>query len=313
MKRAKISIIGIGHVGSACALLAVQQRLGDVVLVDIPALDGLPQGRALDLYEATPLIGTDARIIGTTNYEDVQGSDLVILTAGVVRKPGMSRDDLLSINAGIIKTIATNVAQAAPQAILIVVSNPLDAMVYAAWQASGFAPQRVIGQAGVLDTSRYRAFVAQAVGCSVNDVQALLLGGHGDDMVPLKRYTYAGGIPITQLLDHQKLDEIIDRTRKGGAEIVRLLKTSSAAYTPAAATIEMARAILHDQKRILPCAAYCDQEYGIGGYFVGVPCVLGSAGVERVLQVELDDAEQQAFDGSVEHVRSLVAALKKMS
>lgn len=196
---------------------------------------------------------------------------------------------------------------------MIVVSNPLDAMVYAAWQASGFAPQRVIGQAGVLDTSRYRAFVAQAVGCSVNDVQALLLGGHGDDMVPLKRYTYAGGIPITQLLDHQKLDEIIDRTRKGGAEIVRLLKTSSAAYTPAAATIEMARAILHDQKRILPCAAYCDQEYGIGGYFVGVPCVLGSAGVERVLQVELDDAEQQAFDGSVEHVRSLVAALKKMS
>ncbi len=310
MRRSKISIIGSGNVGSTCALLAMQQQLGDVVLVDIPALDGTPQGKALDLYESTPIAGIDARIVGATDYEATRGSDVVIITAGVVRKPGMSRDDLLSINTGIVKGIAQRIAATSPEAVLIVVSNPLDAMVYVAWKASGFEPRRVMGQAGVLDTARYRAFLAEEIGCSVEDVQALLLGGHGDDMVPLKRYTFAGGIPITQLIDPARLDQIIERTRKGGAEIVSLLKTGSAYYAPAAATIEMAEAILRDRRRILPCAAWCDQEYGIGGYFVGVPCILGAGGVERVIEIELDEAEKRAFQTSIDHVKALVRAVR---
>jgi malate dehydrogenase len=310
MRRARISIIGSGNVGSTCALLAVQQRLGDVVLVDIPALEGTPQGRALDLYESTPLTGADLRIVGTTDYQATRDSDVVIIAAGVVRKPGMKRDDLLSINTGIVRNIAQRVAETSPQAILIVVSNPLDAMVYVAWKASGFEPRRVMGQAGVLDTARYRAFLAEAIGCSTQDVQALLLGSHGDEMVPLRRYTYAGGIPITQLLDGQTLDRIIQRTRHGGAEIVSLLKTGSAYYAPAAATVEMAEAILRDRRRILPCAAYCDREYGVGGYFVGVPCILGAGGVERVIEVHLDETERRLFQASIDHVRELVAAVR---
>jgi malate dehydrogenase len=310
MRRPRISIIGTGNVGSTCALLAVQQQLGDVVLVDIPALEGTPQGKALDLFESTPIAGADSRIIGTTDYEPTRDSDLVIITAGVVRKPGMSRDDLLSINTGIVRNVARRIAETSPSAILIVVSNPLDAMVYVAWKASGFDPRRVMGQAGVLDAARYRAFLAEAIGCSTQDVQALLLGGHGDDMVPLVRYTHAGGIPITQLVSADKLEQIIARTRHGGAEIVSLLKTGSAAYAPAAATMEMAEAILRDRKRILPCAAWCDAEYGIGGYFVGVPCILGAAGVERVIEVELDEAERRQFQVSIDHVKSLVAAVR---
>ncbi len=273
MRRAKISIIGAGNVGATAAHWAASKELGDIVLVDIPQVEGMPQGKALDLLEASPVEGFDAKITGATNYEPTVGSDVVIVTAGIPRKPGMSRDDLIATNTGIVKQVAQNVAKFSPNATMIVVSNPLDAMVYVAWKASGFPATRVIGQAGVLDTARYRTFLAMEIGCSVEDVQALLLGGHGDDMVPLARYTFAGGIPITQLIKQSRLNEIIDRTRKGGAEIVGLLKTASAYYAPASSTVAMAESIIRDKKRILPCAAYCDKEYGVGGYFVGVPCV----------------------------------------
>ena len=310
MRRAKISIIGAGNVGATCAHWAASKELGDVVLVDIPQVEGMPQGKALDLYQASPVEGFDSRIVGATTYEPTQGSDVVIITAGVARKPGMSRDDLININTGIVKQVAENVAKHSPNAVMIVVSNPLDAMVYVAWKVSGFPTQRVVGQAGVLDTARYRSFLAAEVGCSVEDVQALLLGGHGDDMVPLKRYTFAGGIPITQLIKPDRLEQIIDRTRKGGAEIVGLLKTGSAYYAPAAATIQMAESIIRDKKRILPCAAYCEKEYGVGGYFVGVPCLLGTNGVERILEIELDEQERKMFQSSVDHVKELVKIVK---
>jgi malate dehydrogenase len=323
MRRAKISIIGAGNVGATCAHWAASKELGDIVLLDIPEItitdkDGTqkkvpntaPAGKALDLYEASPVEGFDARIIGTSNYADTKDSDVVIVTAGLPRKPGMSRDDLIAINTGIVKEVATNVAKHSPNAVMIVVSNPLDAMVYVAWKASGFPTQRILGQAGILDTARYRSFLAEEVGCSVEDVQALLLGGHGDDMVPLKRYTFAGGIPITQLVKPDRLEKIIQRARDGGAEIVGLLKTGSAYYAPAAATVQMAEAVIKDKKRILPCAAYCDKEYGIGGYFVGVPCVLGSKGVEKVIEIELDADEKKAFQSSVDHVKELVKVVK---
>ena len=310
MKRAKISIIGAGNVGATCAHWAASKELGDIVLVDVPQVEGMPQGKALDLYESSPIEGFDARIIGATSYEPTADSDVVIVTAGVARKPGMSRDDLININTGIVKSVAASVAQHSPNAVMIVVSNPLDAMVYVAWKSSGFPTKRILGQAGVLDTARYRSFLAAEIGCSVEDVQALLLGGHGDDMVPLLRYTFAGGIPITQLVKKDRLDEIVKRARNGGAEIVQLLKTGSAYYAPAAATVQMAEAIIKDKKRILPCAAYCEKEYGIGGYFVGVPCVLGTAGVEKVIEIELDDAERKMFQTSVDHVKELVKAVK---
>src|SRR3989440_9852472 len=270
----------------------------------------MPQGKALDLYESSPVEGFDSKIIGATNYEPTEGSDVVIVTAGVARKPGMSRDDLININTGIVKQVAESVAKFSPNAVMIVVSNPLDAMVYVAWKASGFPTKRIVGQAGGLDTARYRSFLAQEIGCSVEDVQALLLGGHGDDMVPLPRYTFAGGIPITQLVKQDRLDEIIKRTRNGGAEIVSLLKTGSAYYAPASATVAMAESIIRDKKRILPCAAYCEKEYAIGGYFVGVPCVLGKDGVEKVIEIEMDEGERRMFQSSVEHVKELVKAVK---
>ena len=310
MRRAKISIIGAGNVGATCAHWAASKELADIVLVDIPAVEGMPQGKALDLFESTPIAGVDCKITGATNYEPTTDSDVVIVTAGIARKPGMSRDDLINTNTKIVKEVAENVAKHAPNAVMIVVSNPLDAMVYVAWKASGFPTQRIVGQAGVLDTARYRSFLAMEVGCSVEDVQALLLGGHGDDMVPLKRYTFAGGIPITQLVKPDRLEEIIKRARNGGAEIVGLLKTGSAYYAPAAATVQMAEAIIKDKKRILPCAAYCEKEYGIGGYFVGVPCVLGTRGVEKVIEIELDDEERKMFNASVEHVKELVKVVK---
>src|SRR5580704_6036823 len=310
MRRAKISIIGAGNVGATAAHWAASKELGDIVLVDIPQVEGMPQGKALDLYEASPVEGFDAKIIGATTYEPTANSDVVIVTAGVARKPGMSRDDLININTGIVKQVAENVAKFSPNAVMIVVSNPLDAMVYVAWKASGFPTQRIIGQAGVLDTARYRAFLAAEIGCSVEDVHALLLGGHGDDMVPLSRYSFAGGIPVSQLIPAQRLEEIIKRTRGGGAEIVGLLKTGSAYYAPAAATVAMAESIIRDKKRILACAAYCDREYGVGGYFVGVPCVLGTDGVERVIEIELDDAERKMFKTSVQHVKDLVKSVK---
>ncbi len=314
MRRAKISIIGAGNVGATAAHIAVAKELGDVVLLDIAEIGGQPNtapaGKALDLYESTPVDGTDVRVTGTTDYADTAGSDVVIVTAGIPRKPGMSRDDLIATNTKIVGEVAAKVAKGSPDAVLIVVSNPLDAMVYVAWKASGFQPHKVIGQAGVLDTARYRSFLAAEVGCSVEDVHALLLGGHGDDMVPLTRYTSAGGIPITQLVKPERLAQIVQRARDGGAEIVKLLKTGSAYYAPAASTVAMAESIVKDKKRVLPAAAYCDKEYGIGGFFVGVPCVLGTNGVERILEVELDEAERSAFQTSVDHVKELVASVK---
>ena len=310
MRRAKISIIGAGNVGATAAHWAASKELGDIVLVDVPQVEGMPQGKALDLYEASPIEGFDSRITGATSYEPTAGSDVVIITAGIARKPGMSRDDLINTNTAIVRSVSENVARHSPNAVLIVVSNPLDAMVYVAWKGSGFPTKRVIGQAGVLDTARYRAFLAQEIGCSVEDVQALLLGGHGDDMVPLARYTFAGGIPITQLVNKERLEAIIDRTRKGGAEIVALLKTGSAYYAPAAATVQMAESIIRDKKRILPVAAYCDKEYGVGGYFVGVPAVLGSEGIERIIEIDLDADERKMFTSSVEHVKELVRSVK---
>src|SRR3954451_8054442 len=294
MRRAKISIIGARNVGATCAHWAVSKELGDVVLVDIPQVEGMPQGKALDLFEATPVAGVDTKVTGATSYEPTAGSDVVIITAGMPRKPGMSRDDLIATNTGIVKSVAENVAKHSPDAVMIVVSNPLDAMVYVAWKASGFPTKRIVGQAGVLDAARYRSFLAMEIGCSVEDVHALLLGGHGDDMVPLKRYAFAGGIPVTQLVKPERLEQIIDRARKGGGEIVNLMKTS-AYYAPASATVAMAESIIRDKKRIMPCAAFCQKEYGVGGYFVGVPCVLGSGGVERVLEIELDQDEKKMF------------------
>ena len=323
MRRAKISVIGAGNVGATCAHWILADELADVVLLDIPEItmrdkDGkeqkapntAPAGKALDLYESSPICGSDCKFIGTSDYADTKDSDVVIVTAGIPRKPGMSRDDLIATNTRIVGEVVEKVAKASPEAVMIVVSNPLDAMVYVAWKKSGFPTQRVVGQAGVLDTARYRSFLAEEIGCSVEDVQALLLGGHGDDMVPLARYTFAGGIPITQLVTPERLGQIIQRARDGGAEIVKLLRTGSAYYAPAAATVQMARSIIKDKKRILPCAAYCDKEYGIGGYFVGVPAILGSKGVEKVIEVELDGAEAQAFQTSVSHVKELVATVK---
>src|SRR5687767_14143218 len=298
MRRAKISIIGAGNVGATCAHWAASKELGDIVLVDIPQVEGMPQGKGLDLFQSSPVEGFDSKIVGTTSYEPTAGSDVVIVTAGVPRKPGMSRDDLIAINTGIVRTVAENVARHSPDAVMIVVSNPLDAMVYVAWKASGFPTKRILGQAGVLDTARYRAFLAMEIGCSVEDVQALPL------------YTFAGGIPITQLIPRDRLDAIVDRTRKGGAEIVQLLKTGSAYYAPAAATVQMAEAVIRDKKRILPCAAYCDKEYGVGGYFVGVPALIGTDGVERIIEIEMDDSERKMFQRSVDHVKELVATVK---
>jgi malate dehydrogenase len=310
MRRAKITIVGAGNVGATAAHWAASKELGDIVLVDIPETKGMPAGKALDLMQSSPVEGFDSRIIGATDYEPTKGSDVVIVTAGMPRKPGMSRDDLIAVNTGIVKQVAENIARTSPQAVMIVVSNPLDAMVYVAWKASGFPTKRVLGQAGVLDSARYRTFLAQEVGCSVEDVQALLLGGHGDDMVPLARYTFAGGIPITQLIARDRLEAIIDRTRKGGAEIVQLLEKGSAYYAPAAATVQMAEAVIRDKKRILAAAAYCDKEYGVGGYFVGVPVVLGTEGVERVIEIEMDEKERAMFDTSVGRVKELVRAVK---
>jgi malate dehydrogenase len=310
MRRAKITIVGAGNVGATCAHWAASKELGDIVLVDIPQVEGMPQGKALDLFESSPVEGFDSKITGTTSYEATRDSDVVIVTAGIARKPGMSRDDLINTNTGIVKSVADNIARYSPNAVMIVVSNPLDAMVYVAWKASGFPTKRIIGQAGVLDAARYRSFLAMEIGCSVEDVQALLLGGHGDDMVPLPRYTFAGGIPITQLVAPQRLEEIIKRARTGGAEIVGLLKTGSAYYAPAAATVQMAEAVIKDKKRILPCAVFCEKEYGVGGYFVGVPCILGSEGVERIIEVELDDNERKMFQSSVDHVKELVRSVK---
>ena len=312
MRRAKITIVGAGNVGATTAHWCAAAELGDIVLVDIPAFEGMPAGKALDLMEASPIVGFDANIQGVTSYEATADSDVVVITAGIPRKPGMSRDDLLATNAKIVGSVAEQIKTTSPNAVIIVVSNPLDAMVQRVWQVSGFPHQRVLGQAGVLDTARYRTFLAMELGVSVEDISALLMGGHGDTMVPLASCTSVGGIPVTQLLPEKRLQEIIQRARDGGAEIVGLLKTGSAFYAPAAATAQMVEAIVRDKKRLLPCAAYCDKEYGVGGYYVGVPVVLGTGGVERIIELKLTDSEKAAFQKSVDAVKGLVSAMAKL-
>ncbi|MHC5111132.1 MAG: malate dehydrogenase [Planctomycetota bacterium] len=305
MKRAKITIIGAGNVGASCAFWAAAKELGDIVLIDIPDFADKTAGKALDLAQCGPVDRFDCKIVGTSDYEHAAGSDVVVITAGIPRKPGMSRDDLIQTNVRIVGSVSEQIAKVAPNAILIVVSNPLDAMVYTAWKKSGFPTNRVVGQAGCLDIARYRTFIAMELGCSVEDITALLMGGHGDDMVPLKRYTSVAGIPVTQMIPDERLTAIIDRAKVGGGEIVKLMGTS-AYYAPAAGSIQMVEAMVKDKHRILPCAAYCDSEYGVGGYFVGVPCMLGTSGVEKVIEVEFDDDERKQFESSVAHVKELV-------
>jgi malate dehydrogenase len=312
MKRAKISIIGAGNVGATTAAWCAAAELGDIVLVDIPKTEGMPKGKALDLMEASPIMGFDSRIVGVTSYEETVDSDIVVITAGVPRRAGMSRDDLLSTNARIVGSVAKEIGQTSPHAVVIVVSNPLDAMVQRAMQVTGFPPRRVVGQAGVLDTARFRTFIAMELGVSVEDVSAMLLGGHGDTMVPLLSCAAVGGIPVTQLIDAERLEKIVQRTRDGGAEIVALLNTGSAYYAPAAATAQMVETIVRDKKRLIPCAAYCDREYGVGGYYIGVPVVLGAGGVERIIELPLTDSERAALQKSIDAVKGLVAAMAKL-
>ncbi|MDL1870821.1 malate dehydrogenase [Deltaproteobacteria bacterium PRO3] len=308
MARKKIALIGAGNIGGELAQRIMVKELGDVVLLDV--MEGVPQGKALDLMEARPVDGSDSNLIGTQDYKDIAGSDVIIVTAGLARKPGMSRDDLLAKNLEIIKNVAENVKQHAPNAFVIVVSNPLDAMVYAMQKVTGFPHRRVIGMAGVLDSARFRAFVAMELGVSVQDVTALVLGGHGDDMVPIIRLCTVNGIPITDLLPQDKIDAIVKRTQMAGGEIVALLKTGSAYFSPAASAIEMAESYLKDKRRVLACAAYLNGEYGIKGYYMGVPVVIGANGVERVIEAKLNEEEKRALLGSFEHVKTLVDSIK---
>jgi len=304
-QRKKVSVIGAGQVGATAAFLAAQRELGDIVLMDI--VEGLPQGKALDMFEASPIQGFNASITGTQDYEDTANSDLVIITSGIARKPGMSRDDLLSTNVRIVADVAANVARYSPECVLLVVTNPLDAIVYTAKQVTGFPKQRVIGMAGVLDAARMRAFIAAELNVSIENVAAFVLGGHGDMMVPLPRYSTVAGIPITELLSKERVDAICERTANGGAEIVGYLKTGSAFYAPGASVVQMAEAILNDKRRILPCCAYLEGEYGVDGYYLGVPCKLGGGGIAAVIELDLNDQESRALRASLEGVKKLVA------
>ncbi|MCF8083514.1 MAG: malate dehydrogenase [Deltaproteobacteria bacterium] len=307
----KATVIGAGNVGATAAMRLAEKELADVVLVDV--LEGVPAGKALDLTEAAPIEAHDSRIVGSTNdYAPARDSDVVIITAGIPRKPGMSRDDLLSTNMGIMETVTREVAQVAPQAVLIIVSNPLDAMCHVAHTASGFPKNRVLGMAGVLDSARFRAFIAMELNVSVENTHAFVLGGHGDTMVPLPRYSTVAGIPITELISPERIEALVDRTRNGGAEIVGLLKTGSAYYAPASAAVEMAEAVLKDKKKILPCAALLKGEYGIEDLFIGVPVKLGKEGVEEIIEIELQAAEKEALNRSADAVRTLVADMKRL-
>src|SRR5881275_1373383 len=298
----KITVVGAGNVGATTAQRLAEKELArTVVLVDIQ--EGIPQGKGLDQWQSAPIEGFDTRVVGTNGYEETEDSDIIVITAGIARKPGMSRDDLLNTNAGIVKQVSEQIKSTSPHAILIVVSNPLDVMCYVAMKVTGFPRQRVLGMAGVLDTARYRAFLAEALDVSVRDIQAMVLGGHGDTMVPLISYTSVSGIPVTQLLDRKTLDAIVDRTRNGGAEIVKYLKTGSAYYAPSSGAVQMAEAIVRDQKRILPCAAWLEGEYGMKGVYLGVPCKLGRRGLEKVLDVQLTSDERAALAKSAEAVR----------
>jgi malate dehydrogenase len=314
MARSKIALIGAGQIGGTLALLAAQKELGDVMLFDI--VEGMPAGKALDLVQSTPIEGYNAALSGTSDYaEALRGVAVVIVTAGIPRKPGMSRDDLIATNADVIKTVAQNVRTHCPDAFVIVITNPLDAMVWVMQKVSGLPPRKVVGMAGILDSARFRYFLAAEFGVSVEDVTAFVLGGHGDTMVPLVRYSTVAGIPLPDLVrmgwtTRKRLDAIVQRTRDGGGEIVKLLKTGSAFYAPAAAAIQMAESYLRDQKRVLPCAAYLDGAYGVSGYYVGVPVVIGADGVERVIEIELDAEERAAFEKSAQAVRELCAAVQ---
>ena len=305
--RRKVTVIGAGNVGATTAQQIIETGLADVVLVDI--VEGLPQGKALDLAEAAPVVGYDVRITGTNDYADTAHSKIIVVTSGLARQPGMSRDDLMAKNAGIVAAVVRQAAAVSPGAIIIVVTNPLDAMCHVALKASGFPPERVIGMAGVLDSARFRAFIAAELEVSVRDIRAFVLGGHGDTMVPLPRYSTVGGVPITELMSAERIDALVERTRNGGAEVVALLKTGSAYYAPAASVVEMVEAILRDRRRILPCAAYLRGEYGIDGLYVGVPIVLGNGGMEKVIEISLTDDERAAFNRSAESVRELLAKL----
>lgn len=321
LKRAKISVIGAGNIGGECARSLAMKELGDVVLLDIPNKEKpelhMPRGKALDLACCGPIENFDARITGTFEYADIADSDVVVVTAGLPRKPGMSRDDLVQVNAGIVKNVSENIRKYAPDAIVIVVSNPLDAMVYAAWKVTGFPAHRVMGQAGALDVARYKTFLAWELGVSVEDIQGLLLGGHGDDMVPLPRRTSVNGIPVTDLLSADRINACVERAKAGGGEVVKLMGTS-AWYAPSAGTVEMVEAIVRDKKRVIACAAYCEDEYGVNpgkkgkGYFVGVPAVLGAKGVEKIISFKMDETEQKFMNESISHVKDLVGVVKKL-
>jgi malate dehydrogenase len=307
LPRRRVTVIGAGNVGATTAQQIIETGLADVILVDI--VDGLPQGKALDLAEAAPVVGYDVRIVGTNDYADTADSKIIVVTSGLARQPGMSRDDLMAKNAGIVRSVVAQAAAASPDAILIIVTNPLDAMCHVAMQASGFPKERVIGMAGVLDSARFRSFIAEELEVSVRDVRAFVLGGHGDTMVPLPRYSTVGGVPITELMSAERIEELVTRARNGGAEIVALLKTGSAFYAPAASVVEMVESILRDRRRVLPCAAYLEGEYGVQGLFVGVPVILGNGGIERVLEIRLTPDEQAAFARSAAAVKELVDKL----
>ena len=308
MSANRITVVGAGHVGATCAQRLAEKELArEVVLIDI--VEGIPQGKGLDQWESAPVEGFDSHVIGANDYEQAADSDIFIVTAGIARKPGMSRDDLLKTNVGIVESVSREIARVAPDSIIIMVSNPLDVMAYVAMQTTGFPRERVIGMAGVLDTARYRSFISLELGVSVEDIQALVLGGHGDTMVPLVSYTTISGIPVTQFLDEERIQALLERTRKGGAEIVGHLKTGSAYYAPSAAAVQMAEAIVKDKRRILPCAAYLEGEYGHEGIFLGVPCQLGEGGLQRIIEVELTDSEAEALANSAEAVRETIGAL----
>ncbi|ANU19114.1 malate dehydrogenase [Planococcus plakortidis] len=308
-KRKKISVIGSGFTGATTAFLLAQKELGDVVIVDIPAMEDPVKGKALDMAEAAPVLNFDAHITGTSDYADTKDSDLVIITAGVARKPGMSRDDLVQTNQKVMKSVTKEIVTHSPNATILVLTNPVDAMTYTVFKESGFPKERVIGQSGVLDSARFRSFVAEELNLSVKDVTGFVLGGHGDDMVPLVRYSFAGGIPLETLIPKGRLEQIVERTRKGGAEIVDLLGNGSAYYAPAASLVEMAEAILLDQKRVLPSIAYLQGEYGMDGIYLGVPAVLGASGIEKVIEIELNEEEKQALDKSAASVKAVMDIL----
>ncbi|WP_150284796.1 malate dehydrogenase [Rummeliibacillus sp. TYF-LIM-RU47] len=307
--RKKISVIGAGFTGATAAFLLAQKELGDVVLVDIPQAENSTKGKALDMAEAAPVLGFDAKVIGTANYEDTKDSDIVIITAGVARKPGMSRDDLVQINQSVMKSVTVEIVKHSPGSTIIVLTNPVDAMTYTVYKESGFPKNRVIGQSGVLDTARFRTFVAEELNLSVKDITGFVLGGHGDSMVPLTRYSYAGGIPLETLIPKERLDEIVARTRTGGGEIVNLLGNGSAYYAPAAALVEMAEAILRDQRRILPSIAYLEGEYGYNGIYLGVPTILGGNGIEKIIELDLTTDEKASLDNSAEAVKNVMNVL----